>query len=260
MDNKLIFRGDKISKHYGTPQNKVLKEVSFEIYESECVGFVGESGCGKSTLARIITHLTQANGGDFFLKEKLMTNLSKIEKKEYYKKVQMIFQDPLSTFSPRMKINEYLLEPFINFKLSNRKGAQISVDKIMNSMKLPLEYLNKYPHELSGGELQRIVIARAVLLDPELIICDEATSALDVTTQKQIITLLKDIQKERSFSIMFITHNLALAEQICNKIYVMKNGKILEEIGTKSIIKDAKHLYTRQFFTAGRLGEKFCDA
>ncbi len=255
-----VIRGIDISKSFDSGNCLVLDNVNFEIRESECVGFVGESGCGKSTLARIMTHLVKPSGGKMIYRDRDVTTLSRGQKRTYYKSVQMIFQDPLSTFSPKMTIKAYLMEPYINFKLARKEEALNQIVNMLESVKLPIDYLGKYPHELSGGELQRVVIARAVGMCPELIICDEATSALDVTIQKQIVNLLKTLQREKGFAMMFITHDLALAEQMCHRTYVMRDGQILEELVTDNLLTEAKHDYTKLFFEAGNLlGSKVAE-
>ncbi len=251
MNHLKLFECRGVTKVFDKSQSAVLKDVDLFIKSDECVGIIGESGCGKSTLARIMMHLVPLKSGHLFFKGKEITKQSQREKYQLYQSIQMVFQDPLSTFSPKMKIEDYMMEPLINFKLARGEEAKRRVETILNSVKLPIDYLSKYPHELSGGELQRIVIARALLVQPELIICDEATSALDMTIQKDIVALLKNLQEKEGFSILFITHDLALADQFCDRVYVMKNGKVLEVLETGNLIEDAKDPYTKAFFDLG---------
>lgn len=236
---------------------KAVDNVSLTLRKGECVGIVGESGCGKSTLARIISHLTNVSQGRIFFKGEDITLLENKSLKEYYKRVQMIFQDPLSTFSPRMKIGTYLMEPFINFKIMDKKRARKYSKKLFDMVGLNHRYINKYPNELSGGELQRVVIARTIGIKPDIVICDEATSALDVSIQKQIINLLLELKSKTNFSSIFITHDLALAENICDRIYVMYLGKIVEVIESDNIVKTARHPYTKMLLNSVFSVKKF---
>lgn len=162
----------------------------------------------------------------------------------------MIFQDPLATFSPRMKIGTYIMEPFLNFNILHKKEAFAFAEELLEMVGLEKEFMNRYPHELSGGQLQRVVIARAIGLNPDLIICDECTSALDVTIQQQILQLLIDLRVKTNFSCIFITHDLAVAESICDKLYVMYEGEIIEEIHSNHLKRDAKHPYTKKLLNS----------
>ncbi|PAB60132.1 ABC transporter ATP-binding protein [Anaeromicrobium sediminis] len=248
MKENTILELKDIHKNFRDNTGKTFKavnNVSLTLEKGECVGIVGESGCGKSTIARIISHLIESSEGKVIFKGEDITSLKNKSLKEYYKSVQMIFQDPLSTFSPRMKIGSYLIEPFINFNMMNKKRAWEYAKELLEIVGLNKDYMNKYPNELSGGQLQRVVIARAIGLKPDIIICDECTSALDVSIQQQIIRLLLEIREKTNFSSIFITHDLALAESICDKIYVMYLGEIVEIIEGQNIVKNAKHPYTK---------------
>jgi ABC-type oligopeptide transport system ATPase subunit len=221
-----------------------LKQINLKVYHGECVGIVGESGSGKSTLARVICHLTRLTSGTMKFQGNDTTSLNGKALKKYYQNVQMIFQDPLGTFSPRMKIGDYMIEPFINFKLLSPKSAKERAVELVEKVGLDAEFMERLPSMLSGGQLQRVVIARAIGLKPELIVCDECTSALDATIQKQIIELFQALRKETGFTSIFITHDLALAESICDKIHVMYNGNIVESLQGNNISKEANHPYT----------------
>lgn len=253
MENNLLaLKG--ITKHFkngnGTPIQAVHNS-SLTVKQGEWIGIVGESGCGKSTLARIICHLVEIDEGCMLFKGQDVTNINKKMLREFYKSVQMIFQDPLSTFSPRMRIGEYVSEPFINFKLLKKKEAAQYAKELLKLVGLPADFTEKYPHELSGGQLQRVVIARAVGVKPDLIICDEITSALDVSIQQQIMQLLIELKNKNHFSNLFITHDLALAESVCDRIYVMHAGEIVEVIESHHIVRDAQHPYTKKLISAG---------
>lgn len=253
MKDEMILELINVTKVYKERSGKkfqAVKNINMHILKGEWIGIVGESGSGKSTIAKMISHLTSVTSGTMMFQGQDSTSLKKKELKEYYKQVQMIFQDPLLTFSPRMKIGHYLIEPFINFKLADKKEAFKMAEELLELVGLNKEFMERYPHELSGGQLQRVVIARVIGLNPSLIICDECTSALDATTQKQILQLLIDLRKRINFSCMFITHDLSVAKAICDRIYIMRQGEIVEEVYSTNLLKDAKHLYTTELLQA----------
>ncbi|TCO76865.1 ABC transporter ATP-binding protein [Marinisporobacter balticus] len=248
MKQNTILELKDVNKHFRDNDGDIFKaveDVSITLAKGECIGIVGESGCGKSTLARIIAHLTEVSQGRIIFKGKDIVKLQGDALKAHYKNVQMIFQSPLDTFSPRMTIGGYLIEPFVNFKLMNKKKAYEYAQELLDMVGLDKDYIKKYPNELSGGQLQRVVIARAIGIKPDIIICDECTSALDVSIQKQIINLLLALKEKTDFSNVFITHDLALAESICDRIYVMYQGEIVEMIEGQNIVEEAKHPYTK---------------
>lgn len=224
---------------------KAVNDVSLKIKKGECVAVVGESGCGKSTIAKLVTRIEKVTDGRIIFDGKDITGIKKKELKQYRRNVQMIFQHPLEVFSPRMKIGTFLMEPWINFEKKTKNEAREEAYHALERVKLPKEFFEKYPHEFSGGELQRVSIARAIALHPKLLICDEATSALDVSIQKDIIDLLKQQQGEYGFAILFICHNLALVEDFCDTVAVMYLGKIVEVIHSNWLRKDAQHPYTK---------------
>jgi ABC-type oligopeptide transport system ATPase subunit len=233
-----VFEGDD-GKKAGA-----LKQVSFSLYPGECLGIVGESGSGKSTLARVVTHLTEVSRGTIHLQGQTITAMRGAALKNYYQRVQMIFQDPLGTFSPRMKIGEYMVEPFLNLGIMSKKETLQYAQELLVRVELSAGMMTRYPSELSGGQLQRVVTARCVGLKPEIIICDEATSALDVTIQQQIINLFQKLRNDSGFSSLFITHDLALAETICDRILVMYKGEVVERPTGDDIVCEAAHPYT----------------
>lgn len=235
---------DKTFKGDDGTRVEALKQVSFSLSKGECLGVVGESGSGKSTLARVVSHLIGVSRGTIHFQGKEITSLRGDALKSYYQRVQMIFQDPLGTFSPRMKIDQYMIEPFLNFRIMSKKIALEHAKKLFERVELSPNMLTRYPTELSGGQLQRVVIARCIGLKPELIICDECTSALDVTIQQQIVNLLQKLQKDSGFASLFITHDLALAETICDRILVMYSGEVVERLAGDNIVCEAAHPYT----------------
>ena len=233
---------ENISKTFKVDKNKelqALKNVNIRLKKGECIGIVGESGCGKSTLARIIVGIEKKTSGKIIFDNKEIEGISKT------KDIQMIFQNPLSSFNPRMKIVDYMWEPLRNyFKLSKKDSIPL-IKKSLIDVGLDENALEKYPHEFSGGQLQRITIARAVVIKPKLIVCDEITSALDVSVQKQILELLKKLQKDLDLSYLFIGHDLAVVQDISQKIVVMYMGEIVEELNSIDLKSKAKHPYTK---------------
>ena len=233
---------ENISKTFKVDKNKelqALKNINIRLKKGECIGIVGESGCGKSTLARIIVGIEKKTSGKIIFDNKEIEGISKT------KDIQMIFQNPLSSFNPRMKIVDYMWEPLRNyFKLSKKDSIPL-IKKSLIDVGLDENALEKYPHEFSGGQLQRITIARAVVIKPKLIVCDEITSALDVSVQKQILELLKKLQKDLHLSYLFIGHDLAVVQDISQKIVVMYMGEIVEELNSIDLKSKAKHPYTK---------------
>ena len=233
---------ENISKTFKVDKNKelqALKNINIRLKKGECIGTVGESGCGKSTLARIIVGIERKTSGKIIFDNKEIDGILKT------KDVQMIFQNPLSSFNPRMKIVDYMWEPLRNyFKLSKKDSIPL-IKKSLIDVGLDENALEKYPHEFSGGQLQRITIARAIIIKPKLIVCDEITSALDVSVQKQILELLKKLQKDLGLSYLFIGHDLAVVQDVSQKIVVMYMGEIVEELNSIDLKSKAKHSYTK---------------
>ena len=233
---------ENISKTFKVDKNKelqALKNINIKLKKGECIGIVGESGCGKSTLARIIVGIEKKTSGKIIFYNKEIDSISKT------KDIQMIFQNPLSSFNPRMKIVDYMWEPLRNyFKLSKKDSIPL-IKKSLIDVGLDEKSLEKYSHEFSGGQLQRITIARAIIIKPKLIVCDEITSALDVSVQKQILELLKKLQKGLGLSYLFIGHDLAVVQDISQKIVVMYMGEIVEELDSIDLKSKAKHPYTK---------------
>ena len=225
----------------------VLKDITFDISPGECVGMVGASGSGKSTLARLLCRIHRQEKGRVCFKGEDIFTLSP---KAYFSQVQMVFQDPLASFPPRMKVEHYLLEPFRNFKQMRGRRPKALAVELLERVGLDAGALSRYPNQLSGGQLQRIVFARAIGLNPSLVICDEATSALDATIQAQVITLFQRLRKDIGFASLFITHDLALAELLCDTIHVMDDGAIVETLTSGNISKEACHPATLSMIRA----------
>ena len=233
---------ENISKTFKVDKNKelqALKNINIRLKKGECIGIVGESGCGKSTLARIIVGIERKTSGKIIFDNKEIEGISKT------KDIQMIFQNPLSSFNPRMKIIDYMWEPLRNYFKLSKKDSIPFIKKSLIDVGLDENALEKYPHEFSGGQLQRITIARAIIIKPKLIVCDEITSALDVSVQKQILELLKKLQEDLGLSYLFIGHDLAVVQDISQKIVVIYMGEIVEELNSIDLKTKAKHPYTK---------------
>ncbi len=229
---------------------KAVDGISFQLKRGETLGIVGESGCGKSTAGRTILRLHEITGGKVLFNGKDIAKLSKKELRKKRLEMQMVFQDPYSSLNPRMTVGQIIGEALTDHKLMNKAQAKEKVQEIMEVCGLPSYYVNRYPHEFSGGQRQRIGIARALVLDPQFVICDEPVSALDVSIQSQIINLLGDLQKERNFSYIFISHDLSVVEYISNRVAVMYLGNIVELADKNEIFDNPLHPYTKALMSA----------
>ncbi|MBD7911206.1 MULTISPECIES: ABC transporter ATP-binding protein [Clostridium] len=243
-----ILKVKNLTKKFNLQDGRTLTavdNVSFKLFPGECLGIVGESGCGKSTIAKILTQLETVTSGNIIYNGKDITNLKGEELRQNRKKFQMVFQDPVESFNPRMKIGDIVSEPLLNFNLMNKHEAKAETKKLLKMVGITEDFTKRYSHQLSGGQKQRVAIARAISLNPEIIICDEATSALDVSIQEQVIELLMNLQKERNLSYIFIGHDLAVVRNISHRIIVMYLGQIVEVIDSDKLVTDAIHPYTK---------------
>jgi len=226
---------------------KALDNVSFSIFEGESFGLVGESGSGKSTIAKIITNLIKPTSGEVFYGNISIPKSSNNIKNQYRGQIQMIFQDPYSSLNPRFKVKNIISEPIKFFQKSlDKKAIEKNVNDLIDIVGMTRKSLDRYPHEFSGGQRQRISIARALATRPRLLICDEPTSALDVSIQAQILNLLKDLQEQLNLTILFISHDLPVIRQMCDRIAVLKNGKLCEIEKTETLFKNPTHQYTKE--------------
>lgn len=227
---------------------KAIDDVSLNIYEGETLGLVGESGSGKTTLGRSILQLETIDEGNISYRGKLLSNLKKEEKKEWLKKMQIIFQDPYSSLNPRMTALQQVLEPL---ELTNSKEEALKKARgMLRKVGFTEEMFGKYPKEFSGGQRQRIGIARAVAVEPEFILCDEPISALDVSIQAQVINLLMELQKELGLTYLFISHDLSMVRYISDRIAVMYLGRIVELGSSEEIFNNPQHEYTKRLLRA----------
>ncbi len=228
-----------------------VDDVSFNIKEGESFGLVGESGSGKSTIAKMIVNLYSPSAGDIDFDNVCITKIkSSKEMMKFRKQIQMIFQDPYSSLNGRLKVKDIIAEPI---KLHNPSISSKDIDNyisdLLESVELTQKSAERYPHEFSGGQRQRISIARALATQPRLLICDEPTSALDVSIQAQILNLLKDLQEQLNLTILFISHDLPVVRQMCDRIAVLKNGKLCEISMTEELFKNPSHEYTKELLT-----------
>ena len=251
MDDNLLFEIRNLEKKYKIDTGLFKKEyfyavnkVSFKIFRNEIIGLVGESGSGKSTIGRLILKLIKKTDGDIYYKGKDLYKLTKLEEKTFRRETSIIFQDPRSSLNPRMKIYEIIEEPLIVHKIDKKLRKDIIENSIINAG-LDTTFLEKYPFELSGGQRQRVAIARAIVLNPDFIVADEPTSALDVSTQLQIIKLIKRLKNEKSLSVLFITHDLNVVGNISDRLIVLYRGKIMEKGKTTDILNNPLHPYTK---------------
>ena len=227
---------------------RAVDNVSFDLIEGETLGLVGESGSGKSTIAKIITGLVNPNNGYIkYNNESLYNSNNKYQIHKSRGQIQMIFQDPYSSLNPRFKVRNIISEPIKFFQKNiNNNELTENIHDLIDIVGMTRQSLDRYPHEFSGGQRQRISIARALATRPRLLICDEPTSALDVSIQAQILNLLKDIQDELHLTMLFISHDLPVIRQMCNRIVVLKNGLVCESNETESLFNNPQHNYTKQ--------------
>ncbi len=230
---------------------KAVDNVSFNLKEGETLGIVGETGCGKSSLARAIIKLIPITSGKILWNDEDLLSFNKSKMQKIRKEIQMIFQDPLASLNPRMNIGEIIAEPLRTHypKITNNK-IKNEVKEMMVKVGLLPNLINRYPHEFSGGQCQRIGIARALILKPKLIICDEPVSALDVSIQAQVINLLKSLQKDLKLSLIFITHDLSIAKHISDNILVLYFGKTVEMASSKELFENPQHAYTKKLISS----------
>ena len=247
----IILKADHLRKVFisGKKPMTAVDDVSFELKQGECLGIVGESGSGKTTIAKMLTHLEPVTDGQIFLKGKDITHVRGKSLRKIYQDIQMVFQMPMESFDPRRTLGDGIGESLRNMGIS-RAETRKHVENLFERCGLDAEYAGRYPHQVSGGQCQRAAIARALAVEPKVLICDEATSSLDVTIQKQIMELLEELKDTHGLSFIFICHNLALVQSFCDKVLVLYGGKVVESGKPDDIINEPKEAYTKKLVDA----------
>ena len=241
-----VFGGNVFASNH-VPQ---LDDVSFEISQGETIGLIGSSGAGKSTLGKILVRLLRPTSGQVIYQNKDIFSLKNKELKAFRKDVQMVFQDPLLSFNNLMTVEQILSPGLRNFKICKKTDEKEIISYLVNLVGLDQKVKNKRPSEISGGECQRVGIARSLSVEPKFIIFDEATSALDVIVQKQIVDTIKKIQKKMNLTYLFISHNIGLVKEISDKIVVMSNGRVVERGLADDVCFFPKHRFTKQLIAS----------
>lgn len=236
----------KVFTRPGQPDFKAVDHVSFELGQGECLGIIGESGSGKTTLVNMITRLLDPSQGSITLAGEDITQAKGKKLREIYKNLQMVFQTPTDSFDPRCKLGDGIGESLRNNGFS-REDARKRVEELLVQCGLPAEFADRYPYEVSGGQCQRAGIARALAIEPRILICDEATSSLDVTIQNEILDLLDSLRKKKGkdLSILFICHDIAVVQRFCDRVVVMYKGQIVEQGKPDEIIRNPQNDYTK---------------
>jgi oligopeptide/dipeptide ABC transporter ATP-binding protein len=230
---------------------RAVDGVSFNLTEGETLGVVGESGCGKSTLARAVLQLLPACGGAVIWRGRDFSRIGKSEMRKVRKELQIVFQDPLASLDPRRTVGQSIAEPLFGFAPElSRVDVESRVRETMARVGLDPAWINRYPHEFSGGQNQRVGIARAIIVKPRLLICDEAVSALDVSIQAQVIDLILSLQSELRMTMIFISHDLSVVRRVADRVMVLYLGRVVEIGDSNAIYRDARHPYTRALLAA----------
>jgi peptide/nickel transport system ATP-binding protein len=246
---------DRTAAAFGrTPLVEILKGVSFTLERGESLAIVGESGSGKTSLGRAIVRLLEPTAGKIVFDGKDITHLTDAQLASYRGRAQMIFQDPQSALNPRHRVEQILAQPLLAYGYaSNRDEARVEVGNLLQRVGLPREFASRYPHELSGGQRQRIGIARAIAVRPTLIVADEIVSGLDVSTQAQILLLLKELKQQDA--LIFISHDLSVVRVLCDRVLVMREGGIVEQGACADVFANPQHAYTHALLDAIALPE-----
>nr|WP_133969265.1 ABC transporter ATP-binding protein [Eubacterium limosum] len=247
-NHEIVLETRALTKCFHTSDGRPLKacdSISLAARRGETLGIVGESGCGKSTFVKMLVQLEKPTAGAIYFRGKDIAGLSGEEARQKRRHIQMVFQDPAASFSPKMRVGDIITEPLVNFGLIPRKQRAEKARELLEMVELDADFMQRYPHNMSGGQLQRVGIARALALDPEVLVCDEATSALDVSIQKRIVALLTRLQREKNIAMIFICHDMALVQSLSHRLAVMYLGNIVETVGGAELCETAMHPYTQ---------------
>ncbi|WP_018923450.1 ABC transporter ATP-binding protein [Salsuginibacillus kocurii] len=229
---------------------RAVDGLSLELQRGETYGLVGESGSGKSTTGRSIIGLEEITEGEITFEGQNLSELRYRDRKEYYKDIQMVFQDPYSSLNPKKRVKDLIAEPIRNFENRSKEEELKRVQELLEIVGLSPEVTYKYPHEFSGGQKQRLGVARALALNPKLIIADEPVSALDVSVQAQVLNFMKKIQKDLNLTFIFISHDLGVVRHMCDRIGIMYNGRFVEEGTAEDVYENPQHIYTKRLVAA----------
>ncbi|UTW13174.1 ABC transporter ATP-binding protein [Marinobacterium rhizophilum] len=245
------FKSNKPGRLFGPrPLIHAVNGVSFDIQPGEAFGVVGESGCGKSTTAKLVLNMARASEGSVQYRGQELIGLSDAQWKPLRQKLQYVFQDPLGALDPRMQVLDQVIEPLTIHQLHDGTRRRRIAEELLQSVGLQSGQLHKYPHELSGGQRQRVVLARALILKPELLICDEPISALDVSIQAQVVNLLQQLRRDMGLTLLFISHDLSVVRHLCDRVAVMYLGQIVEMGPARQLFSAPRHPYTQALISA----------
>ncbi len=245
-----LFGGGRTWLGRRVPVVRAVDGVSFWVRHGETLGVVGESGSGKSTLARMLVGLLAPSAGHLSVAGRPVRGLAGVEAVRFHRAVQMVFQDPVSSLNPRKTVRQILEGPVQVLLGAGRAERRDRVARILDLVGLRPEFLERYPHEFSGGQAQRIGLARALVVEPELLVLDEPVSALDVSIQAQVLTLLRDLQTRLGLTYVFISHDLAVIEALCDRVLVMRDGRVVETGPCRTVFRAPQHAYTRSLMAA----------
>lgn len=246
--NNLILEINHLTKKFPVDGGKMLtacNDITLRAYEGKTLGIIGESGCGKSTLVRTLLRIHSATAGEVIFEGHDLLKSKGEQLRQDRRKIQMIFQDPTAAFNPKMLVKDILTEPLKNYGLIKNSEVDAKAAELLEMVELPVEFKDRYPHSMSGGQRQRLGIARALSLEPKIIVCDEATSALDVSVQETVCELLCRLQKEKNITYLFIAHDLGLVDLMCHQVAVMYLGNVVEWLETGRIAEHCRHPYTQ---------------